>query len=212
MKITNLLARPFFIGSTGLTKFARGERPRLGQGIALEAFGQPGYIVDGLPDWLYHTDPQLRKEELAGRITIEFSGARTSGVVQPEIDAIIAGGGSGGAETIPLQDFPHLTSATTWRTAGQATIDFDRLVDDNTRIVWEQIQAPGGANSAEVRLYNQSDLVVMAISTGIQTTGPRMANITAFPSGTKSILLQHQVTGGTTPSNISGGTLQTGTL
>jgi hypothetical protein len=184
----------------------------LGQGIYLGKAGDPDDFVEGLPDWLYHTDPQLRKEELAGRIAIEFSGARTSGVVQPEIDAIIGGGGSGGAETIPIQEFPHIAAGTGFRTAGSATIDFDRLIDDNPRVVWTQIGAPGGANSAEVRLYNQSDASVIASLTGIQTTGPKMMAISPFPSGTKTILLQHKVTGGSVVSHISGGTIQTGTL
>ncbi len=209
MDIKNLLPKPFFIGSVGTTKFNRGERPRLGQGIRLAANGEPGDTLMDIPDWLYHSDPELRQQELAGRIMITFSGARTSGVVQPEIDAIVVG--LGGALTMPLQEQSHLTKEITFQTAATTTIDFDRLAVNNARLVWDSVATPTGPESSEVRLYNVTDATLIVGLTGIQSTGPRSILIVAFPTGVKTIALQHRVTGGSDSSEITGGSLQTGT-
>ena len=89
MDITNLLSTPLFIGSN-LTKFARGERPRIGQGLSFEPNGQPGDTITGLPDWLYHSDPEIRELELAGKISVVFGAGELSGVTQRELDVVQA--------------------------------------------------------------------------------------------------------------------------
>lgn len=207
MNVQNLTPKPLFIGSAGTSKFARGERTKVGQGVSLAPNGQPGDTAS-IKDWHYHSDSIWRELELAGKVLIMFSSAPDSGVVQPEIDSI--SGGLGGAISIPLNDAVHLTNKITWKTISATSIDFSRLAAVSPVFVWNQLQVPG-VGFAEVRLYNETDAATLTFLGSIGSIGQKQVAVPVFPVGSKIILLQHRITSvGGGQSKIKGGTLHTG--
>jgi hypothetical protein len=104
MKLTNLTNRVVFIGD--LARYDHTGLYGIKQGIKLLPMGDPSGrdVKDGLPDFIYSDGEEggVRREELAGNISVEFSTGRASGVTQPELDAAIAGVGGGGVTAAVL--------------------------------------------------------------------------------------------------------------